>query len=161
MCNLEVMDPKVQNLFYCAEKVGLPVIYDGSDQKDGDFGLYDDPGLPQLEYTLQDHPKLKIFGHGPVFWNEIGKLETVAQRGVYMSPYGRQYLNLPKGPIYEEGTVPKLLRRNEAQIVASDCHDCVRRPPNVAAAMDVLRKKLGEDSVNRLIRRGDELAGEE
>lgn len=52
MPNLEVMDPLVQNLFRCAQKVGLPVIYDGSDQKTNDFGLYDDPGLPQLEHTL-------------------------------------------------------------------------------------------------------------
>lgn len=32
MPNLEVMDPLVQNLFRCAEKVGLPVVFDGSDQ---------------------------------------------------------------------------------------------------------------------------------
>lgn len=58
------------------------------------------------------------------------------------------------------GGAMKLLKQNQAHIVASDCHDCVKRPPNVAAAMDVLRKKLGEGSVNKLIRRGDELAGE-
>ena len=52
MPTLELMDPMVQNLFACAEKVGLPVVYDGSDQKTGDFGLYDDPGLPQLEHTI-------------------------------------------------------------------------------------------------------------
>ena len=48
MPNMELMDPKVQNLFRAAEEVGLPIVFDGSDVKDGDFGLYDDPGLPQL-----------------------------------------------------------------------------------------------------------------
>ena len=57
------------------------------------------------------------------------------------------------------GGAMKLLRQNQAHLVASDCHDCTKRPPNVAAAMAVLRKKLGADSVNQLIRRGDELAG--
>ncbi len=104
-------DPKVQNLFRAAAKVGLPVVYDGSSQKSGDFGIYDDPGLPMLENTLLEYPELKIFGHGPVFWSEIGRLDTVAQRGVYMSLYGKQYVNLPSGPITEEGTVPKLFRR--------------------------------------------------
>lgn len=53
MPNLPLLDPKVQNLFRCAEIVGLPVIFDGSDQLTHDFGIYDDPGLPQLEHTLQ------------------------------------------------------------------------------------------------------------
>ena len=60
---------------------------------------------------------------------------------------------------FARGGAMKLLRQNQAHLVASDCHDCTKRPPNVAAAMAVLRKKLGEDSMNQLIRRGDELAG--
>ena len=62
MPNVPVMDPMVQNLFKHAEDVGLPVIFDGSDQVGGDFGLYDEPGLPQLEQTLQKFPKLIILG---------------------------------------------------------------------------------------------------
>lgn len=111
MPNLEVMDPMVQNLFRCAEKVGLPVVFDGSVQKTNDFGLYDDPGLPQLEQTLQRYPELKIFGHGPVFWTEIAKLDTPGERGVGMRPDGRQHHKLPTGPISEEGVVPKLFRK--------------------------------------------------
>lgn len=111
MPSMALNDPKVQNLIRCAAKVGLPVVYDGSAQKEGDFGIYDDPGLPMLENTLLEFPDLLIFGHGPVFWSEIARLETVAERGVYFSPFGKQYLNLPKGPVTEEGTVPKLLRK--------------------------------------------------
>ena len=110
MPNMPLLDPMVQNLFACAEKENLPIVYDGSVQLTGDFGLYDDPGLPQLEYTLLQYPDLKIFGHGPVFWNEIGKLETVGERGVYFGRKG-QMGKLPKTPILEEGTVPKLFRR--------------------------------------------------
>ncbi|MBQ4051649.1 MAG: amidohydrolase family protein, partial [Oscillospiraceae bacterium] len=60
--------------------------------------------------------------HGPVFWSEIGRLETVAQRGVYMDTFGHQHLNLPKGPIEEEGTVPKLFRRYSN--LHGDLSDC-------------------------------------
>ncbi len=111
MPNLPVMDPLIQNLFKHAEEVGLPVIFDGSDQVTGDFGLYDDPGLPQLEHTLQRFPDLIIFGHGPVFWSEIGPLETPAERGYIFRLEGGQVGRLPSGPITEEGVVPKLLRR--------------------------------------------------
>ena len=112
MPNMEVMDPKVQNLFRCAEIVGLPVIYDGSDVKDGDFGLYDDPGLPQLEHTLQRFPNLTILGHGPVFWAEIARLETIGERGYVFKFKGTDQVGrINRNPIKEEGVMPKLLRK--------------------------------------------------
>ena len=112
MLNVPLRDPMVQNLFKHAQDVGLPVTFDGSDQVGGDFGLYDDPGLPQLEHTLQRFPKLTILGHGPVFWAEMGRLETPAQRKTVFRPDGEQVGWLPpSGPIKEEGVVPKLFRR--------------------------------------------------
>ena len=111
MPNLAMMDPMVQNLFKHAQEVGLPVIFDGSDQMTGDFGLYDDPGLPQLEHTLQRFPNLILLGHGPVFWSEIGRLETPGERASVFRPGGGQVGRRPSGPINEEGVVPKLLRR--------------------------------------------------
>ena len=111
MPNLPVMHPMVQNLFKHTQDVGLPLIFDGSDQVSGDFGLYDDPGLPQLEHTLQRFPELIMLGHGPVFWAEIGRLETPADRSFVFSPSGGQVGRFPCGPIKEEGVVPKLFRR--------------------------------------------------
>ncbi|OGV38836.1 MAG: hypothetical protein A2020_12960 [Lentisphaerae bacterium GWF2_45_14] len=112
MLNVPVMHPMVQNLFKHAQDVGLPVTYDGSDVVGGDFGLYDDPGLPQMEHTLQKFPKLIILGHGPVFWAEMGRLETPAQRKTVFCPDGTQVgWRPPSGPVKEEGVVPKLFRR--------------------------------------------------
>lgn len=111
MPNMRLDDPLVQNLFRCAAKSGLPVVYDGSTQTSCDFGLYDDPGLPMLENTLLSMPELIVFGHGPVFWSEIGELHTVAERGVPMNAFGKQFLNLPSGPVEREGAVPRLFRK--------------------------------------------------
>ncbi len=114
MPQMEMKDPKVQNLFRAAQKVGLPVICDGSDQLTGGFGLYDDPGLPQLELTLQRFPHLIILGHGPVFWAEIARLETPGERCVAWGFDGNQLWQQGlhnTGPIKEEGVMPKLLRR--------------------------------------------------
>jgi predicted TIM-barrel fold metal-dependent hydrolase len=112
MPNLPLMHPMVQNLFASAEMVDMPIVFDGSDQLTGDFGLYDDPGLPQLEHTLQRFPKLKIFGHGPTFWAELGKLKTPGERSFIFKLDGEQCGRCPEGPI-EEGVVPTLLRRYE------------------------------------------------
>lgn len=112
MPNMPLMHPMVQNLLRCAEIVGLPVIYDGSDQLEGDFGLYDDPGLPQLEHTLQRYPDLTILGHGPTFWAELGKLETPGERAIiFKTGSVDQVGRWPDSPIVEEGVVPKLFRR--------------------------------------------------
>lgn len=112
MCNLSMMDPLVQNLFRHAEVVGLPVTFDGSDRVGGDFGLYDEPGMPYLEHTLQRFPNLVILGHGPTFWVEIGRLDTPAERGGVFAPDGSYVGGIrPTGPIKEEGVMPKLMRR--------------------------------------------------
>ena len=112
MLNVPLMAPMVQNLLKHAQDVGLPVTFDGSDQIGGDFGLYDDPGLPQLEHTLQRFPRLIILAHGLVFWTEIGRLETPAQRKTVFRPDGGQVGLVPQSaPITEEGVAPKLLRR--------------------------------------------------
>lgn len=110
MPNMPFMHPMVQNLFKHAEKVGLPVTTDGSDQLSGDFGLYDDPGLPALEHTLQKFPDLKMLGHGPLFWTEIARMETPGERGWVFRSDGGQVGRLPGGLVKEEGVVPKLLR---------------------------------------------------
>lgn len=111
MPNVPVIDPMVQNLFKHAEDVGFPVIYDGSDQVGGDFGLYDEPGLPQLEQTLQRFPKLIILGHGPIFWSEIGRLEAPAENAVFRPRAGQVKRPRPSGLIKEEGIMPKLMRK--------------------------------------------------
>ena len=100
MPNMSFKDPLVQNLFKNVEKVGLPLIFDISTKIGGTYGLYDDAGLPQLEYSLQQCPDLKIIGHGPAFWAEIGQLENESDRSGY-----------PSYPIREEGVTVKLMRK--------------------------------------------------
>ena len=129
MLNVPVRDPMVQNLFKHAEAVGLPVTFDGSDQVGGDFGLYDDPGLPQMEHTLQRFANLTVIGHGTVFWTEIAPLDTPAQRKTTFTPNGDQ-VGWPQmlGPIREEGVMPKLLRRySNLHAELSDAYNALAR----------------------------------
>ncbi len=100
MPNLPFTDPRVLNLLKHAEDIGFPIIFDGSTKIGEGYGLYDDPGLPQLEKCLQMFPNLKIIGHGPPFWAEISKLRTPEDRATY-----------PDYPVQEEGAVPKLMRK--------------------------------------------------
>ena len=125
MPHLPFLDPRVRNLFRHCQEQEMPLIFDISARKTGDYGLYDDPGLPQLERTLSDFPKLNIFGHGPAFWAEMGRLRTPADRDGY-----------PRYPIDEEGIVPILFRRYEnlhADLSAgSGCNALTRDPAHAA-----------------------------
>jgi predicted TIM-barrel fold metal-dependent hydrolase len=122
--NLPFLDPLVQNLFRHLEDVSMPVIFHIGWQLGGVYGLYDDPGLGQLETSLQKFPKLKFLGHSQTFWAEIGKLENLDYRAGY-----------PNGPIKEEGTVPKLMRRYPnlyGDLSAGSGHNALARDPNYA-----------------------------
>ena len=116
MPNLPMRHPMVQNLFRCAEKTGnMLVTWDGADYEE-DFGLIDDPGMPQLEHSLQRFEKLDFIAHGPCFWAEIGRLERPAQRKTVFRVYeDDRILQIgyfpPEGKITEEGAAVQLLRK--------------------------------------------------
>ncbi len=124
MPNLPFEDPRCQNLFKHISAVGLPLIFDISDRIGGDYGFYDDLGLPQLGRTLERFPELIILGHGPAYWAEIGQLETPADRAGY-----------PHYPIKEEGAVPKLFRRYpnmHGDLSAGSGYNALARDPDYA-----------------------------
>ena len=98
--NLPFMDPLTQNLFKGVEEAGIPLTFHIAPYIGGYYGLYDDPGLPQLEMSLRKFPELKFFGHSQAFWAEIARLETPGER-----------IGYPSSPVKEEGVVPKLMRK--------------------------------------------------
>jgi predicted TIM-barrel fold metal-dependent hydrolase len=99
--NLPFLDPLVQNLFRAADENEMPLTFHISSSIGGDYGLYDNPGLPQLEECLKRFPKLKLFGHSQAFWAEISVLNQKSDRNGYPG-YG----------ILEEGAVQKLMRKH-------------------------------------------------
>ena len=126
MPNLPFLDPLVQNLFRHVEDVGFPLIFDISDRIGGTYGLYDDPGLGQLERCLQRFARLQILGHGPAFWSEIAQLEDVSQRAGY-----------PSHPVREEGRVPELLRKYDnlwGDLSAGSGYNALARDPEYAVS---------------------------
>ena len=110
MPNLPFEDELVQNLFRCAEKVGLPVTTDGSDRVGGDFGLCDARGLPGLEHTLQRFPDLKFIAHGPIFWIELMPDPPAARKAIFRTD-GLQHGTIRKAIKIEAGGVAVELLR--------------------------------------------------
>lgn len=99
MPNLPWRDPRFQNLLHHVEISGFPLIFDMTGRLNSGYGIYDDPGMPQLEYSIARHPGLTFVGHGPAFWAEIGTLRDPSDRHSY-----------PKYGIDKEGRVAELLR---------------------------------------------------
>ena len=97
--NLDMDDPLVDNLFYHAEKCGMPVTIHFSHKKYDNYGLIDDVGLPKLERALKKFPNLKILGHAQAFWCEIDDNVTEQSREDYV-----------KGPA-NGGAILRLMRK--------------------------------------------------
>lgn len=97
--NLPFTDARVQNLFSAVEKAQLPVTFHISTRIGNTYGLMDEKGLPGLEQSLVNHPKLKFFGHSQAFWCEIGRYEDENLRTGY-----------PTGKVVE-GRLPELMRK--------------------------------------------------
>ena len=133
--NLPFGDLMVQNLFKHVQEVGFPLTFHVSTKIGGTYGLYDDPGLPQLERSLQTFPDLKFFGHSQAFWAEMAPLATPADRDGY-----------PDYPVKEEGVVPKLFRRSPnlyGDLSAnSGCNALARDPDYAAKFLDEFQDRL-------------------
>lgn len=122
--NLPFLHPMVQNLFKHVQDVGLPLTFHIAPALGGTYGLYDEPGLPQLEQSLRQFPNLKFFGHSQAFWAEMARLETPADRCGY-----------PNYPVRDEGVVPKLMRRYPnlyGDLSAGSGHNALARDPEYA-----------------------------
>ncbi len=57
-------------------------------------------------------------------------------------------------------TALKLIKRDNAHFVASDCHNMSDRRPNMKAALDVVYKKFGDDITDSLLYCAESLAKE-
>lgn len=122
--NLPFLHPLVQNLFKNSEKAGLPLTFHVAAQIGNIYGLYDQPGLPQLERSLQLFPDLFFLAHSQTFWAEMAPLETPADRYGY-----------PNYPVKKEGVVPKLFRRYQnllGDLSAGSGHNALARDPDYA-----------------------------
>ena len=133
--NLRFDDPRVENLFKHCETVGLPLTFHISPTMGGNYGLYDEPGLPLLEQALAKFPNLIFLGHSQPFWTEIAPLEDLSQRYGY-----------PKTPITEEGAVPRLMRKYpniHGDLSAGSGHNALARDLDYAARfMDEFQDRL-------------------
>lgn len=97
--NLPIDNPMMQNLFFHAEKCGLPILFHIG-KLGGDYGIVDDLGLPKLEATLKRFPNLKLIGHSQRWWSEISGDNNEQIRG-----------ERPTTPVVPGGRVVELMRK--------------------------------------------------
>lgn len=96
--NLPFDDPLNMNVFKHVAQVGLPLLFHVSPVIGGNYGCFDEIGLPRLEKVLKTYPDMIMLGHSAVFWAEISVIED---------PVGRP--SYPKGKV-KEGRVIELMR---------------------------------------------------
>ena len=100
------------------------------------------PVIAHLERYIQIQPKVLV--------KEILRLGVPVQisAGILLRPLARR-------------EAMKLLKNGQGHLLASDCHNCKERMPNLAAGMDVVRKKLGTQYAEELCDCAERLVGME
>lgn len=58
------------------------------------------------------------------------------------------------------GLAIKLLRKERIHLLGSDCHNLSSRPPNIGETLDIIRKRLGDESLERIQSIESNLIGE-
>jgi predicted TIM-barrel fold metal-dependent hydrolase len=95
-------DPKMLKLLELLEKYNLALLFHMTPELGNYYGVYDEAGMPKLEYVLHKFPNLKIVAHLQPFWYEMTAHEssTPGERNAY-----------PEGPVEKEGRVQELFRK--------------------------------------------------
>ena len=101
ICNKSFFDPYMVNFFSQVEKVGFPLTFHLAHRIGGCYGIYDEPGLPGLDETLDRFQGINFLGHSMAFWAEISVLEKPYDRAGY-----------PTGKV-TEGALAKLFRKHK------------------------------------------------
>lgn len=63
-------------------------------------------------------------------------------------------------PLFKRKPYLELLRRGEAHLLGSDCHNLESRPPELGAGRDIIERKLGESVLHRIDQLGSRLLAE-
>lgn len=100
--NVAFDDPKMLELLAILEKHNLPLLFHMTPELGNFYGVYDELGMPKLEYILRKFPNLKVVAHSQPFWYEMTEHEssTADERNIY-----------PVGRIEKEGRVQELFRK--------------------------------------------------
>jgi len=121
IANLHFDDPLVWNLLRQCEAYEMPVTFHVGPQFGGCYGLVDEVGLPRLEKTLKEFPRLILIAHSQPFWAEVSGDVTQETRRGY-----------PKGKVAPGGRVPELMERCDnlyGDLSANSGYNAVSRDP--------------------------------
>lgn len=67
MLNKKLDDVFFEEMFCCAKKLKLPILFHFSPKLNFNYGVVDDVGLPLLENVLKTHKQLIVIGHSQPF----------------------------------------------------------------------------------------------
>ena len=147
-------------------------------------GMSESEFLPQL--TIRDRSCILIeMAHAPwteavyreleAIWTRRGILPIVAHIDRYIAPFRAAPImnRLAKLPVLVQANAEffltrstasmamRMLRGDQIQLLGSDCHNLTDRKPNLGAAVERIRQKLGQDVLERICEYEKEVLGSE
>lgn len=108
------------------------------------------------EYTLRELFELSSRGDLTIVLAHIERylrfqskdtISKLVERGIYIQSNASFFIDF-----YTRHKALKMLNNNEIHFIGSDCHDLIKRPPEISFAIDYIRRKNGERFVSKMDR---------
>lgn len=86
----------------------------------------------------------------PYIMDDLTALYNLVDMGMYIQSNAGAVIQNPK-------QILKLIRWNLVHVLSTDAHSIDKRPPNMAQAMQIIRKELGDEIAENLIVNGNDI----
>lgn len=105
--------------------------------------------LDELHFLVENRGIQPIIAHIERYmrYQPIGTIRRLCEAGVWMQVNASFFIRWQTSLL-----AIWMLKKKRIQFIGSDCHDMIRRPPNIGGARALIEKRLGKGSVSYLDR---------
>ena len=120
------------------------------------FKPWSDDMIRQIYDLMGKRGIVPIIAHLERYWkdHEPAHLSEILSMGVPIQVSVDPLLHP-----FQRSLEMKMLKHNQAQFIASDCHNLTTRPPNLGQGTAFIRKKFGDEMVTSMERRKRRILG--
>lgn len=114
------------------------------------FETWSDRVYTEVEKMIYNNKLIPVIAHLERYihlQNDKNNIARLLDMGVLVQMNGEFFNN-----VFTRGKAINYLKNGVVDVIGSDCHNMDKRAPNLGRTYEIIRKKCGEDTVDKLIK---------